>query len=301
MGFMAHMIQRPWEKPLVACVFKGLKGCGKNALIERVGALLGPHFLVADDDRYLLGNFNSHLESNLCFVLDEAVWGGDKRAEGKLKGLITGQKRLIEHKGKEPRRRKSLSRIIILGNEEWVVPASQDERRFAVFNVGNGRLKDRAFFIAMREGMEKGGYSHLLRYLMDFDLSTMDVNDAPDTKGLVDQKHASLEIGPEWWLNSLMAGELLGSDFGGEWPESASTNRMRDAMQRWARGRNIHGRMPSDIAFGKMLKAMAPHFKKIKARRDKPDDTSYAYFNPGLDVLRADWAQFIGGEVQWPD
>jgi hypothetical protein len=153
----------------------------------------------------------------------------------------------------------------------------------------------------MREGMEQGGYSHLLRYLLDFDLSTVDINDAPKTQGLVEQKHASLEIVEEWWLNCLMSGEMLGSDFGGEWPDSANTNRLRDACQRWAGKRNVKGRMPSDIAFGKTLRRVAPSFKSKKARPDKPGDTSYAFFSPGLERLRADWVKFIGGEVEWPE
>ena len=301
MGFFAHMIQRPWEKPLVALAFKGKKGTGKNALVERVGHLIGVHFLVATSERYLVGNFNSHLEHNLCLVLNEATWAGDKKTEGILKGLITENKMLIEHKGKEARNKQNVSRIILLGNEDWVVPASQEERRFAVFNVGEERMQDKPFFIAMREGMEQGGYSHLLRYLLDFDLSTVDINDAPKTQGLVEQKHASLEIVEEWWLNCLMSGEVLGSDFGGEWPDSANTNRLRDACQRWAGKRNVKGRMPSDIAFGKTLRRVAPSFKSKKARPDKPGDTSYAFFSPGLERLRADWVKFIGGEVEWPD
>ncbi|NDB68798.1 MAG: hypothetical protein EB015_12495, partial [Methylocystaceae bacterium] len=187
MSYFAHMVQKPWEKPLVALCFKGGKGTGKNALVERVGALFGPHFLVADDSRYLLSNFNSHLESNVFFVLDEASWAGDKRAEGRLKGLITGKEHMIERKGKEPYTVSNLTRVCIIGNEEWLVPASQDERRFAVFNVGEGRRQDREFFKEMRVGMEKGGYANLLRFLMDYDISEFDVNEAPLTQGLIDQ------------------------------------------------------------------------------------------------------------------
>jgi hypothetical protein len=304
MGWFAHMVQRPWEKPLVATVFKGAKGVGKNALIERVGYLLGPHFLVADDERYLLGNFNSHLESNLCFVLDEAAWAGDKRAEGKLKGLITGSKHLIEHKGKEARTRKNLSRIVILGNEEWLVPASQDERRFAVFHVGDGRLQDRAFFIAMREGMEQGGYAHLLRYLFDYDLTGIEVNDAPNTQALVEQKHASLEPLEAWWLDCLFSGEIAGGDFGGVWPPSIPSNRLRESFKRWASSKNVSkSRLPTDKAFGTRLKKVAPHFTKDKASAAavKAGETTYKYPNPGLEVLRADWENYIGGEVEWTD
>lgn len=300
LGYFAHMVQRPWEKPLVALVFKGKKGTGKNALVERVGALFSNHFLVADDDRYLLSNFNSHLESNLFFVLDEAAWAGDKRAESKLKGLITGTHHNIERKGQEPYRADNLTRVAIIGNEDWLVPASHDERRFAVFNVGEGRIQDRGFFQAMRVQMEQGAYAHLLRFLLDWKIET-DVNDAPKTDALIEQKHASLELVEQWWLDCLSSGQLAGGDFGGEWPEAVPTNRLRDALARWARARNIRSRLPEEVGFGRTMARIAPSFRKRKARPDQASDTSYAFLNPGLDKLRHDWDRHIGGSVKWPE
>lgn len=300
-GFFAHMIQKPWEKPLTALVFRGRKGTGKNALVERVGELLGRHFMVADDDRYLLSNFNAHFESNLFLVLDEANWAGDKRAEGRLKGLITGKHHNIERKGKEVYRVANLTRIAILGNEEWIVPASQDERRFAVFNVGEGRMQDRKFFEEMREGLEQGGYAHLLRYLLDFDLTGVDVNAAPSTQGLIDQKIASLDPVQQWWLDCLNHGELVGGDFSGQWPTDVPTNRLREAFERYARKRQIRSRLPEERGFGRILKQIAPSLKTKRKDPDNPSDTTRAYSSPGIDVLRKDWERFIGGPLSWDE
>lgn len=46
-GWVAHIIQKPWEKPQTALVLRGGKGTGKNVWIERVIKLLGVHGLVA--------------------------------------------------------------------------------------------------------------------------------------------------------------------------------------------------------------------------------------------------------------
>jgi len=303
MGYFAHMIQKPWEKPLTALVFKGAKGTGKNALLERVGHLLGTHFLVADDDRYLLSNFNAHLESCLFFLLDEASWAGDKRAEGKLKGLITGARHNIERKGQEQYRVDNLTRVAIIGNEKWMVPASQDERRFAVFNLGNGRRKDNKFFEDMRVGMEQGGYSHLLRYLLDFDLSGVDVNVAPSSSALTEQKHASLEPVQQWWLGCLLDEELSGGDWGGGLISVIPVNRMYEAFARWSRGMNIRSRIPDKNSFRRTMAEIAPSMKKDKKARDMKlgtmADTTYAYFSPGLEVLRRDWDNYIEWKVDW--
>lgn len=301
MSFFAHMIQRPFEKPLVALVFKGRKGTGKNALVERVGALLGAHFMVADDDRYLLSNFNAHLEACLFLTLDEASWAGDKRAEGRLKGVITGSHHTIERKGRETYKVKNLTRVAILGNEDWLVPATEDERRYAVFNVGDGRRQDRAFFHNMRVGMERGGYAHLLRYLLDYDTTGADVNDAPNTLGLLEQKLASLGPTAEWWHACLSTGEIAGGDFAGEWPDRIPSNRLLDALERWTKKRNVRSWLPTANKLRKFLTEVAPTFEYKKARPGQPGDKTYSFFTPGLDQLRQEFDTYIGGTLPWSD
>lgn len=298
-GYFAHMIQRPWEKPLVALVFRGDKGVGKNALVERIGFLLGSHFLVTSNRRYLVSNFNGHLERLLLFVLDEAFWSGDKQAEGTLKDLVTGTQHVIEHKGKETFTVDNKTRIAIIGNEDWLVPASHDERRFAVFDVGSGRKQDRAFFTKMREGMELGGYRLLLSYLRNFDLRGLDFNEAPNTSGLLEQKHASLDPFSQWWLDCLTEGRLVSSDLGGQWVEKVETDRFRSAFRRYVKERNIRSRTPEDTAVGKLLKKIAPGIRKRRERQGQ--DLLYVYYIPSLAESRKAWEEHIGHAISWTE
>jgi hypothetical protein len=293
-GYFAHMVQKPWEKPLVALVFKGGKGVGKNALVERVGDLLGNHFLVAAHNRYLTSNFNGHLENLLFMVLDEAAWAGDKKTEGVLKGLITGSSHVIEHKGEKPYTVDNRTRIAIIGNEDWIVPASNDERRFAVFDVGSGRKQDRAYFQSMREGMAAGGDRLLLRFLRQFDISRLDINGAPATRALLDQKTASLEPVPQWWLACLTEGRIAGGDFEG-WPSEANCERVRQAFRRYARERNVRSRLPDDTRFGRELRKACPalgHTRKAEG---------YVYRVPSLEAARAEWDTHMGFGENWEE
>jgi hypothetical protein len=301
--WFAHLIQKPFEKPLVAVVFRGGKGVGKNALVERVSKLLGGHAMTTSRRRYLVSNFTAHLQYSLLFVLDEAFWSGDKECEGVVKDLVTGAKHVIEPKGKETYTVRNLTRVVVLGNEEWLVPASEDERRWAVFEVGDGRRQDRQYFTEMRVGLdEQGGAAHLLRYLMGYKI-TQDVNAAPNTVGLTAQKVSSLEPVPQWWYDTLSAGTIAGGDWGGEWPDTIATNRLRDALRRWVGNRNIKGRLPNDVNFGKILHQMAPSFekKKIGMRKVESGDTSYAYFKAPLEKLRQEFDRYIGGDVPWTE
>lgn len=293
-GYFAHLIQRPWEKPLVALVFRGPKGTGKNAAVERVADLLGGHALIASNRRYLVGNFNGHLENCLLFVLDEAVWAGDKQGEGVLKDLITGKNHVIEHKGDEPYTVANRTRVAIIGNEDWIVPASYDERRFAVFEVGSGRQQDRAFFQAMREGMECGGSRLLLSYLQRIPLEGIDINAAPNTKALLDQKHATLDTFSQWWLECLTEGRIAASDFEG-WPESVETERFRAAYQRYVKDRRAKTWLQSTVAIGKALAKMAPGIHRTRAKANGP----WLYKLPRLADCRAAWDRFINHAVEW--
>lgn len=298
MGYFAHMFQLPQEKPLVSLVFRGGKGVGKNALIERVGALLGHHFMVTSNRRYLIGNFNGHMENLLMFVLDEAFWSGDKAAEGQLKDLITGKHHVIEHKGQEPYRVENLTRCAIIGNETWLVPATADERRFAVLDVGAGRKQDRNFFLNMRLGMEAGGYAHLLKYFLDFDLSMVDVNQAPATEALLDQKLASIEPIQRWWFDCLRQERIAGSDFGGQWPEEISVLDARAAFRRYCKDSNMRAWTPDERTFGLELKALSKGII-TRRRQTRGGEREYYYILQPVEALRVAFAEFIGHDVDW--
>jgi hypothetical protein len=296
-GYFAHLIQRPWEKPEVAPVFKGGKGIGKNFFVECIGKFLNSHYLLVSNSRYLVGNFNAHFENRLLFVLDEAFWSGDKKAEGTLKDLITGKTHFIERKGAEAYSIKNCTRVVIIGNEQWLIPASHDERRFAVFNVGEKRKNDQAYFTAIRKGMEAGGYQYLLRVLKDFDLSETNVNTAPSTRGLIDQKIASLSPFYEWWFECLLAGRLVSSDFATDWPEEIEKDRLRTAYRAFVKERNLKMWGESDRTIGKLLSVCLPTVKDGKKQID--DLRVNTYVLPNLDTARKAWEKHINATFTW--
>lgn len=298
-GYFAHMVQKPNEKVLVALVMKGEKGVGKNALVERVFDLFGAHAIVSGHRRYLQSNFNGHMEALVGLCLDEAVWAGDKQGAGHLKALITGDKHLIERKGCEPYEVNNRLRVVLLGNEDWIAPASADERRWAVFLVGNGRKQQRKFFERMRLGMQThGGDRLLLRYLLDYDLTGIQVNAAPITEGLLDQKQESLEPFPQWWFACLSEGCIVKSEFSNSWPEDMDTQRVYSAANAYIK--NLGFRALTDGTLGRKLKA-AP-VALSRARRSKTaksgEQPSYYVF-PSLERARQAWSDHIGHPISW--
>lgn len=300
-GYFAQLIQKPYERPLTTLVFRGTKGVGKNALIDRFGKILGQgHYLVAHNSRYLTSNFNGYLDSCLCLVLDEAFWSGDKAAEGILKGLTTAPEIFIERKNKEPYTVDNLVRLVVIGNEDWLVPASNDERRYAVYDVGTGRMQDRKFFEEMRILMDdKGGNNILHHHLKNFDLSKIDVNGAPNTKGLMDQKLSSLNKFHTFWFECLSQGRIIESDFGETWPVETDKEVLRIAFSRYMKSRQISGWAPDNRVIGKLLKQSMPLIKTKQKRIEEQRSRHYLF--PDLLECRRQWEIFIGHSIDWDE
>jgi Family of unknown function (DUF5906) len=298
-GFFAHLVQRPRERPDVAIVLRGKMGSGKTKVGEVIGRLFEQHYFLVDDPRYVTGQFNAHMSSCLLLQADEAVWAGDKKAEGRLKGLVTSTVQQIEAKGVDPIRLRNYLRLLLTSNESWVVPAGKDERRFAVLDVNSRCAKNIEYFSEMEEELQSGGLSYLLRDLLDFDLSDLNLRQIPHTLALLEQKIASLDSVDSWWLGRLHAGAPTQqhSEWSIEVPTAALFNDYVGISERIG-----YRRRSSETSFGMALKRLVPTFKK--RRRSQSDPTAHlprvwCYVLPGLAEARDMLEEAMGQPVPW--
>jgi hypothetical protein len=183
MDWLADLFQNGTVKPGTALVFKGRKGTGKTKLAEWLVFILGAHGIILDKADQLTGRFNGHLAEKILVVADEATWGGEKSTVGALNTLITSRTLPIQRKGQDIIDQPSFHRLIIIGNSDWIVPATRDERRYVVLDVGEARRRDRQFFAALDRQMENGGAAAMMHELMNR-MITRDVGHAPATLGL---------------------------------------------------------------------------------------------------------------------
>ena len=297
MSAYAHSVQKPWEKLEVAMVFMGGKGVGKNKLADSMLPIFGEHGFGASSERYISSNFNAHLEAKIWTVFDEATWAGNKSHGGVLKDLVTGKYFQIERKGLEPYKSPNLTRLTFLSNDSWVVPASEDERRYACFKFGTGRQRDYAFFGEWDRLYDNGGKEGLLQFLMSYDISGFNPRLAPQTDGLLEQKHETLDPMHSWWLDSMREGRVAGSDMQ-DWPEEMECDRFRAAYRRYMRERNINTRSVDDRMFGKYIKACAG-IKRVRKREGL--ERMYIFDIGTLDSVRAKWDAYIGHKCVWDD
>lgn len=210
--WIAWTVQHPAERAQAALVFKGARGTGKGTLGNALCRIFGQHGTHISTAEHLAGRFNGHLRDACFLFADEAYWPGDKGAEGSLKRLVTEPDLFIEAKGKDGVTVPNMLHVMMASNDDWVVPAGEDERRYAVFAVSDCRKQDEKWFGPLNRQMEDGGYEAML-----FDLMRMDIGDwhprrVIRTEALVEQQ--SRGLGPEdaWWIELLQTGVLWGAD-----------------------------------------------------------------------------------------
>ena len=160
----------------------------------------------------LTGRFNAHLRDTCLLFADEAYWPGDKGAEGSLKRLITEPELFIEGKGRDGVMVANRLHVIIASNEDWVIPAGLDERRFVVFDVAEHRKQDKSWFDPLYAEMDNGGLEAMLRDLLELDLDGWHPRNIIRTEALREQQLRSLSPENEWVLELLETGILEGAD-----------------------------------------------------------------------------------------
>ena len=214
LSWCAHLIQKPTDKPGVALVFRGEKGTGKSFFGETLGGLFKPHFIAASKENNVIGRFNKHILHTLLLQAEEAVFAGSKIAEGILKDLITNPYLTIEGKNENAFSARNHTRLIFTSNEDWVVPASKAERRFAVFDVSSAKIQNHEYFDTLRKWYNNGGASHILHYLMNYDIRDFNVRVVPDTDALSAQKLQTFDALEQWLYYALEEDDLSDQDTG---------------------------------------------------------------------------------------
>lgn len=271
-GWLADLVQNPGRKPGVALVLKGGKGAGKDTLAVVLAKIIGKrHVAHIDQPERLTQKFNGHFSTAILAHVEEAFWSGDRGKRGSLQALITSPTATLERKGVDPVTVDSFVRLLMTTNEDWAIPATADERRYAVFDVSDSRIGDRAYFEALYREIEGGGPAAFLAYLQGVDLSGFKVQDVPQTRALLEQKLASLHGVGRWWFDVLWRGELPGgpdfTDDDSGWvdgPQDIGRGELRGDYERWIQSQRFQGASVDERTFGKRLREVCPELENTR-------------------------------------
>ncbi|WP_134681540.1 DUF5906 domain-containing protein [Paracoccus ravus] len=310
LGWMAWKIQNPCSVPGVALVLRGGRGVGKNTFFENYGKLFGQHFYMTAHGDQVMGRFNDHLMDCCLLGADEAFWAGDKRHEGVLKAMITGEQLGFEGKGRKAIQADNHLGVIVSSNNDYVVPAGLDERRFCVMDVSEKHKQDDAYFKPLREQMNAGGREAMLHDLKAMDLSAFNIRKVPQTKALADQKLEAAPTFLKWLVDVLTLGEI-------EWPYKSSAGTRTESWTRgatfeinkphffaayreWCKHNTRKGGTETGQKLGKDVGKYLFPKKTVKQKR-KGQSGDYIYCLPPLEEARKLIEAAIGGSIDWGD
>ena len=214
MSWFADILQNPGrEKVGTAVVLCGKEGTGKSIIFRYFREMIGLQYGVeVSQKEHLVGRFNNHLASALFAQVEEAVWAGDKQAEGVLKHLITSERMPCEKKGLDRFEVDSYTRFAFTSNEKWVVPASAEARRFFVLEVSDEHMQNRGYFEALNVEMKNaGGLEAWMYALMNWvKPDWVDLRNPPKTDALGAQILESLPVEKRFFVEAIQAGRYFG-------------------------------------------------------------------------------------------
>lgn len=299
----SFMVQKPHVPAEVALVFKGAKGVGKGTFARALRDIAGLHGKQVAQPEHFVGRFNEHLMDCILLVVDEGFWAGDKKAEGALKNLITEPVLSFEPKGRPIVSGPNMLHPIILSNEDWIVPASADERRFAAFEASSEarRVLPSGFFDELNAETRNGGLSAMLHDLMAIDLRRWHPRShIPRTSALTDQKIQAFRRDPMsfWWYRTLEAGEIGLNHFDDRWRDGHADIGSHDKEDELARLESMAKSMGRHGPF--TTTAMARFLRTVGVdvqARDRRGERVWRV--PRLDDARLAFERHVGGKLDW--
>jgi len=297
--YLAHMLQKPAEKPGIFIVLYGEEGVGKGFFSQLLQRIWGRSVLIVQSIDSVVGAFNNQLEHGFIVWLDEAMFEGAKAQNDKLKSLITEPYIQISGKYQPTRNIKSPHRWFASTNRKRVAEVRHDDRRQVPINVANTYKQDVEYFGALANVLQDGAeVNAFVHQLLNLDISTFEPRDRPKTAEAINQKILSLSGLARYWYEVLVQGEFsIGCEFiyrDTSWTEPKFI-RSADIKQCYLRSNKQAERYESiqERAIYSELEKICPSAQKTR------EDNRHGLSLPHIDVARAEFEQWIGDKLTW--
>ncbi len=204
--WVAHIVQKPYEKTKTALIVIGSQGVGKDTYFNFVGDLLGKQYFhnTSSPENDIFGRFNGGTEQSILIKFEEANFQTNKNNADQLKSLITSDTRNFEYKGKKPINLDSFSNIVMTTNHEVPVVLEEGERRFVITHASNEKRGDLAYWNELYEHLGKQEVKEAyLHYLMTLDISTFTPKDRVLNEAYADVKQSFIPYHARWFQEVL--------------------------------------------------------------------------------------------------
>ncbi|MGY6278314.1 primase-helicase family protein [Methylomonas sp. MgM2] len=208
-GWMAHLFQKPDEKPTVAIMLKSVEGTGKGTMAEPLLRILGPHGIKTNGAGAIANRFNGTVANKLGIFADE-VDLTDKHMFDRMKGIVSETTVNMERKGLEIEPLPNYCRLIFASNHEKVLSAGIRERRYLVLEPSDRYAQDQTYFKRLWSWINNDGPAKFLNYLLNVDISDFEPYRCPQTPGLISEKLDNLSGVNQFFYNQIIHHEPFG-------------------------------------------------------------------------------------------
>lgn len=185
--WIAHIFQKPWERPSWHLMWPSDPGVGKGYLVEHILQPLLLHTEVAASYDKVMGRFSTMLETSLLVLLDDCKSSSDA-TQTKLKSILSEERQYVERKNQQGKMVPSSTRFILASNEARPLYLDPDERRWLVFDrlVHRNDATDTQRFIAELDAWVKsaGGLDAIYNWFMAYDLEGFNHKRPPESEAL---------------------------------------------------------------------------------------------------------------------
>jgi hypothetical protein len=210
LDYVAHMVQMTTQKPGTMIILTGKPGVGKTVICDIIAHMLGrQNAIVVDSAAFTQSNFNGLFSGKLFVTINElnVATRRDHTLTGKIKSWITDENYTVNAKFQAQRNEKSFHRFMATTNSDIPFPIDTDDRRIALFSVGDKFRNHPNHFVPLFKMLSD---TEALAGLMYF-FSNRDIKQSvmrpPQTEARKLAYHAEDPI-TEWLFNILYTGVM---------------------------------------------------------------------------------------------
>ena len=303
LDYLAHMIQKPQEKPGVMIVMLGGQGTGKGTFFNLLRKIWPRTTLQVSDIDHIVGNFNASLERNFIVCMDEALFSGQKKSMDRMKAFVTEEYITIEQKYQPKRNLHSIHRFFATTNHEHFGNVELDDRRLVFLNISNEYQENHKYFKVLYNSINDPKQIEALYYdLYSRDISQFNVRAKPKSEELLHQKLKSLNGFDRFWYEVLTLGYFDVGRIEGRfypWNESkfVASTVLSSCYQEYQKGKRQYSTIQF-IEISNGIKKWCPNAKPIRKNINSISKRGYQF--PCLDDARVSFENKIGESIAWP-
>lgn len=211
MTYLAHIFQRPWEKPGAGIVLGGPPGTGKSMPIEHgLGMMVDPYYGKSSDPEDICGKFTAYSCNKIIFLSEEAVWSGDKKMMRRLKDRVTSKTAKWEQKMLPRVEVPDFVRLFFTSNDAHVFDLEGEDRRYCILDTTTVHQNDLKYFGKMKDWLDEGGREIWYKFLMEYTpkVPFSELRNPPLTAARLRQVSMSRTPAAEFFVDLIKHGKL---------------------------------------------------------------------------------------------